>query len=245
VGDVLDEGAVRADDEHALAAQPVRVREQEPRRAVQPDRGLPRPRAALHDEHALGLVRDQPVLVGLDRLDDVAHALVAAALQLIEQEVAERARLVANRTAERLVRDVQQPAALGAEAPAAIDALRDDRRRRVERPRRRRLPVHDHDALVVLVDPAAADVQGVPLVHVDPPEADPALGVLVASERARLPGLERKGREFARGGIERAADPLAHALQARVGVEIGLLGGEIGVRHGGRVFCLQGDDGEE
>ncbi len=91
------------DDEHA--AQLLAVRVEEPRGAVQPDRRLPGARAALHDERALGLGRDQPVLVGLDRRDDVAHAPLAAALELFEQEVRD-ARALDRGAVERLVGDV-------------------------------------------------------------------------------------------------------------------------------------------
>jgi hypothetical protein len=79
---VVHEGRVRPDDEHA--AQPLAVRVEEPGRAVQPDRGLAGAGPALHDERALWLGCDQPVLVRLDRGDDVAHSHVAAALELLE-----------------------------------------------------------------------------------------------------------------------------------------------------------------
>ena len=83
--DVLHEGRVRPDDEHA--PEPVAVRVEQERGAVQPDGRLARPGTALHDERRLGLARDQVVLVGLDRGDDVAHARVAGAVELLEQEV--------------------------------------------------------------------------------------------------------------------------------------------------------------
>ena len=140
VRDVVHEGRVRADDEHA--AQPLAVRVEEPRGAVQADRRLAGARPALHDERALGLGRDQPVLVGLDRGDDVAHAHVAAAFELLEQEVRD-ARALDRAPVERLVGDVGETPALGAEAASLLDAVRRLRRRRVERPRRGRLPVHD------------------------------------------------------------------------------------------------------
>ena len=197
VRDVLDERPVRPDDEHALAAEPLRVRKQEPGRAVEPDCCLARARPALDDQHTVGLVGDQPVLVGLDRLDDVAHPLVAAPLELFEQEVAERAGLVAGGAAERLVGDVEEAPALGPEAAASRDPLRHDGSRRVEGPCRRRLPVDDDDALVVLVNPAPTDVPRVALLHVQTAEADAALGVLVAPKCLRLPFLERERGELA------------------------------------------------
>ncbi len=54
---------------------------------METDCGLPRSRSALDDERRLGLASDQPVLVGLDRRDDVAHAVVARAIELLEEEV--------------------------------------------------------------------------------------------------------------------------------------------------------------
>jgi hypothetical protein len=42
------------------------------------------PGPPLDDERRLGVTRDQPVLVGLDRRDDVAHVRLAAALELVE-----------------------------------------------------------------------------------------------------------------------------------------------------------------
>ena len=51
---------------------------------MQADRGLARPRPALDDERRFRVACDQVVLVGLDRRDDVAHALVAGAIELLE-----------------------------------------------------------------------------------------------------------------------------------------------------------------
>ena len=65
----------------------------------------------------VGSARDQAVLVGLDRRDDVAHVRVAVALELLEQEVADGG-AVDDRAVERLVGDVEQPPPVGAEAAA-------------------------------------------------------------------------------------------------------------------------------
>ena len=59
---------------------------------MQPDRGLAGARPALDDERGRRVARDEPVLVGLDRRDDVAHVRVAVALELLEQEVVDRGR---------------------------------------------------------------------------------------------------------------------------------------------------------
>jgi hypothetical protein len=90
---------------------------------MEADGRLPGARPALHDERAFGLGRDQPVLVGLDRGDDVAHPYVATALELLEQEVGDACAL--DRAAvERLVGDVGEAPALGAEAASLLDAVR-------------------------------------------------------------------------------------------------------------------------
>ena len=65
----------------------------------------------------VGSARDQPVLVGLDRRDDVAHVRVAVALELLEQEVADGG-AVEDRAVERLVGDVDHAPSLRAEAAA-------------------------------------------------------------------------------------------------------------------------------
>ena len=68
-------------------------------------------------------MRDQPVLIGLDRRDDVAHVQVAVSLELLEQEITDRS-AVDDRAVERLVGDVEQPPAVGAETTAQRDAVR-------------------------------------------------------------------------------------------------------------------------
>ena len=83
---------------------------------MQADGGLAGAGAALDDEDAVRLAGDQAVLVGLDGGDDVAHVLVAAALELLEQDVRDAVDDVAGRAVERLVVEVEQRAALGAEA---------------------------------------------------------------------------------------------------------------------------------
>src|SRR6185503_17951864 len=68
---------------------------------------------------------------------------------------------------------------------------------------------------------------------VDPPEAEPALGVLVGAQPARRPVLDRLLGHVRRAGLGRAQQRLAHPVEAVVGrVDVALLGREIGVRHG-------------
>ena len=203
---------------------------------MQPDRGLARSRPALDDEGRFRVAGDQVVLVGLDRRDDVPHSLVADAVELLEQEVVDRGGRVRERAVEGLVADAGQRAAACAEAPPQGDAVRLGRRRRVERPRRGRLPVDDQRALVVVVHPAAADVDRVRgLLGVDPPEAEPALGVLEGAKTRGRPVLDRLRGLLGRRCARRLQQRLAHAVERRVGlVDVRLLGRQIRVRHRGR-----------
>ena len=218
VRDVFHERAVRPDDEYAAPGVALALGVDQPRGPVEPDRGLARSGAALDHERTVGRMGDQAVLVGLDRRDDVAHVAFAAPVQLLEQEVAD-ARTVERRAVERLVGDVEQLASLRTEAAAERDALRILRRGRVERPRGGRLPVDDDLVALVVVHPAAADVQR-PLdrLEVEPAEQETAFGVLEGREPLRRPRIERGLRDLAVGGIGGTSDDVAHALEARVGV---------------------------
>ena len=231
--DVVHEGRVRADDEHA--PQLVSVGVEEKRGAVEADRGLARARPALDDQRRLGLARDQAILVGLDGRDDVAHVGIAAALQLLEQEVVDPGG-VDDGAVERLVGDVEYAPPLRAEAAAERDAVRVGGGRRVERTRSRCLPVDDHDLVRVVVHPAAADVERIlGTLDVEPAETEAALGVGEGPEAAGRPALDRLGRDLGRARARRADDDLAHAGEARVGViDVRLLRREIRVTHGRR-----------
>ena len=199
---------------------------------MQTDRGLARPRAALDHERPVGGVRDQAVLVGLDRGDDVAHPRLAAAVELLEQEVSD-ARAVEGRAVERLVGDVRQPSAGGAEAPAERDALRVDRRGGVEGSGRGRLPVDDELPLLGVLHPATTDVERpLDIVEVEAAKEEPALGVLVGDEPLRAPGLERQRGDVLVGRVRRPCDHVAHLVEGGVGtVDVRLLGGQIRVTH--------------
>ena len=236
--DVLHEGAVRPDDQHAAAGIALAFGVDQPRRAVEADRRLAGAGAALDDERTVRRMGDQPVLIGLDRRDDVAHVAFAGPLQLFEQEVADT-RAVECRAVEGLVGDVEQLASLRAEAAAERDALRILRRRRVERARGRRLPVDDDLVALVVVHPAAADVQR-PLdrLEVEPAEEEAALGVLEGGEPLHGPGVECGLRDLAVGGVGSAHDDVAHVLEALVGVvDVRLLRFQLGVAHASESSC--------
>jgi hypothetical protein len=230
VRDVVHEGRIGADDEDPPQLGAVRV-EQE-RRAVQPDRGLPGAGAALDDERRRRGARDQAVLVGLNRRDDVAHARVTAALELLEQEVVDR-RHVLERAAERLVADVDQPPALGAEAAPQRHAVRLRGRRGVEGARGGRLPVDDQHALLVVVDVAAPHVERLELdVDVDAAEAEASLRVGEREQPPRRPLLDRLRRDLADGDVGGVHERVARLVEVGIRpVDVGLLRREIWMRH--------------
>ena len=202
---------------------------------MEADGGLPGAGAALDDERRVGAARDEAVLVRLDRGDDVAHASVAHAIELLQEEVVDGRGSIRERPVERLVADAREPPPLRPEPAAQSHAVGLGRGRRVERARRRRLPVDDDDALVV-VYPAAAHVErAFGGIDVDPAEAEAALGVLEADETPRRPGLDRLGRDLRRAGRGGPEEDLPHLVEALVGVvEVRLLGREIRVRHASR-----------
>jgi len=194
--------------------------------------GLAGARAALDHERHVGVVGDQPVLVGLDRRDDVAHVPAARSLELLEQEVADGG-AVEHRSIERLVCDVEQTAPVGAEAAAQRDAVRVVGRRGVEGPRRRCLPVDDDLLLLLVVHPAAPDVERPRhLLEVEPAEAEPALRILVRPQPPGGPGVHRGLRDFAVHRVACARDRPAHPLEVVVRpVDVRLLLLQVRVAH--------------
>ena len=86
--------------------------------------------------------------------------LRAATLELFEQDVGDAARERRAGAVEWLVDEIEQQPAFNPEAPARRDSLRRERRRRVERPRGRRLPVDD-ERFVTLVEPVLLVVMGI------------------------------------------------------------------------------------
>ncbi len=216
--------------------QLVALRVQQPRGTVQADGGLAGAGAALDHERRVRIVGDQPVLVGLDRGDDVPHVHVAPPLELFEQEVADRC-TVHDRPVERLVGDVEQPASVGAEAPAQRHPVGILRRRRVERSRSRRLPVDDELPLLVVVHPAPAHVQRARhRLEVEPAEAEPAFRVLERVQALRRPCVHCRLRDLAVHLVAGGGEDIAHPLEVLVGaVDVRLLGGQLGMAHGAKL----------
>ena len=188
-----------------------------------------------------GLAGDEAVLIGLDRGDDVAHPAFARMVELLQEEVLDARDRVLERAVERFVAQVEEPTALRAEAAAERDAVRVVGRRRVERPRSRSLPVDDERLRIVVVHPAPPHVDGgVVAVDVDAAEAETAFRVGQRLQSADAPALDRLRCDLGRRGRRRALDRRPRALERGVGVvDVGLLGRELGVRHGSSVLAVR------
>ncbi|GAA3092120.1 hypothetical protein GCM10020001_004220 [Nonomuraea salmonea] len=154
-GDVAEEGAVGAEDEHARPFEPAAVGVEQVRGAVQADGGLAGARRALDAQRGVEAGADEVVLLRLDGGDDVAHGADAGAFDLGGEDPA----LALLALAEPLVLEARQGGAGPAEAAAYGDALRVAGACPVEGPRDRRAPVDHHGRPAVLTrDVAAADV---------------------------------------------------------------------------------------
>ncbi len=198
---------------------------------MEADRGLPRARPALDDERRLGLASDQAVLVGLDGRDDVAHAVVARTLELLEQEVVDGGRSVGERAVERFVADAGERLAFHAETTTQRDSVRIRRGGGVEGPCRRCLPVDD-DHAVVVIDPAPPDVERIlGCVEVEPAEAERSVGIVVAAQAPDRPRLDRLGRDVGRAGAPQS------------GRAPGACGRDTRTRDRGRPARREGQDG--
>ena len=199
---------------------------------MEADRGLPRAWSALDDERRLGFARDQTVLIGLNRRDDVAHAVVARAVELLEQEVVDGCSSVDERACERFVADAGERPALDSETTAQRDPVRLRRSGGVEWPCRGRLPVDDNHAVLV-VDPAPPDVERIlGCVEVEAAEAERPVGIVVAPKPPDRPRLDRLGRDIGRARGRRADEHLAHLVETLVCViEVALLGGKVRMGH--------------
>ena len=123
--DVGRVGARGADDEDAAGLEAAPVGVEQVGRPVQGDDGLAGAGAARDLGDAAGAGADRLVLVGLDRRDDVAHALAAAAGQGRH---------------ERAVADDDEVVGRLGDHEVVLDAD-DDRGPRLRRTRRRRTPI--------------------------------------------------------------------------------------------------------
>ena len=185
--DVADERLVRADDEHAFAAE-LRVGVQQPGGAVQADGRLPGAGAALDDERAFGVARDQLVLVGRDRRDDLAHLADALARDVLDDRVGE---VVLELRVERLVDEAEHLALLDVQAAPPSDAVRVLLGRGVERLGGGGAPVDREQVVGRAVDGVAADVERVAVGAVDAAEVQRAARFGVHADALPAHRLER------------------------------------------------------
>jgi hypothetical protein len=179
VGDITEEAGRRAHDQDTAPGQPGAVRVQQVRHAVQRHRGLAGARAALHDDSAGQWHPDDPVLLGLDRGDDVAHPRAARRGQSGEQGrvgrgiragpgCAEVEHVVVQCDDAFLRPDTGQP-----QAPAPGDTVRRCNGGAVEGPGGRCPPVDQRGLAVGVGEPDAADVGGRAGRVVEPAEGQP------------------------------------------------------------------------
>lgn len=87
LGDVRQEGAVGTEDQHAAAADALRVGVEQIRGPVQPDGGLAGARGALHTHGGAQISSYEIVLLGLDGRGDVPHGPDAGPLDLPQHDV--------------------------------------------------------------------------------------------------------------------------------------------------------------
>ena len=190
LGDVGDEHAVRPHDEHALARE-LGVGVEQPRGAVQADRGLAGAGAALHDERAVGRQADQLVLLRRDRRDDLAHLADALARDVVDDRLGE----VLLPGLELLVDEPEHGAILDVEPAPAADAARVGRRGGVERLGGRRPPVDRQQAVALVGDRVPPDVERPVSRPVDPPEVQRPARAGVRAEALEPHPLEHLLRE--------------------------------------------------
>ena len=168
--DVGRVGAGRADDEDAAGLEAAAVGVEQVGRAVQRDDGLAGAGAAGDLGDAAGAGPDRLVLVGLDRRDDVAHPLAAAAGQgRHERAVADDDEVVGRLGDHEVVLDADDGRAAAAQDAAAQHAHRLGRGRAVEGGGGRGAPVDDERLVVVVADAEAADVADLAVARRAPP----------------------------------------------------------------------------
>ena len=265
--DVADESGAGADDQYAAAGEgcealplcrrqisrelasltplemPFAVGVEQVGDAVQRDRGLPGPRAALDDHDAGERQPDDRVLLGLDRRDDVAHRRPARRLQCGEQRRIGRGSGI-GAAVQHVVVESGDPLvgrrSRELEMPSPGHAERRRQRRAVERPGGGCPPVDERTLPVRGVgEPDAADVARRLVGVVEPAEAETRAGggqradpfrPAVHGDVALPPGAEfpagRRGQHAPRppggrrqfGGEERMqpADPPGLRLRLRL-----------------------------
>ncbi len=173
---MVQERRVGADHQHPVPFDSIALGVQQVGDAMQCHHRLAGARPAL-DHHYPGMVvPDDLVLLGLDRRDDVAHAVAARRIDRGQQRGIPA--FIAGGAAEDLVGEVDDPTSQGVELAAQTHVLRGSGRRDVERARRGRPPIEQQRfVFVVLVENAdAADVRTSAGHAVEPAETESAVG---------------------------------------------------------------------
>lgn len=256
LADVVEEGGVGADDQHARLGQLLAEGVEQVGGAVQRHGRLAGAGTALHDQHALVLGADDRVLLALDGLHDVVHVAGARGVERGQQRalaahaarVLDGARATGGGQVQVFVVDRRDPPVAGAQVPAPDDAVRRGGGGQVERPGQRGAPVQQQRFVVVFLveDAEPADVAALAVavggvgaaVQIDAPEAQAVLGGIVFGQ---VLGVELGERLAFGAGLRGAAGLQQHRRQAFLGVgahlveslveqaQVRLLVGQVGV----------------
>ena len=199
LGDVVQEGVVGSDDQHARAAQPLGIGVEQVRGPMQPHRGLAGAGRALDAQRRVQLGPDEVVLVGLDGGHDVAHRADPRSLDLLAEQIGPQAQHLA--PIEVFVLVGRQLAVVESEAPPQPYVHPIGRCRPVERPRDGRAPVDDDGVALLITDMSPADVQ-----HLDAAAVGIAVG---ATEERRCVWIRGQGGKSLRA---HSAEPVTRQL---------------------------------
>jgi hypothetical protein len=213
---------VGADDEHPLPREPLAMGIEQPRRAVQSDRGLAGAGGALDADTRAGVAAHDLVLLGLDGRDDVAHRPDARALDLGGQDraapggrrrVGQMLVLVCRELAPRRPRTGVAGSHPHRGGPGgAVEGRRDSARQSMTRGRRR-----------IVADVAAPDIPPLAAGAVEPTEEQGRAGVVAEGFGPVVEGPCEVCGGDGIGGLDlERLRALAHARQGVAGgVEIG------------------------
>ena len=184
--DVPQEDRRRADEEHTRLRDALTVPIEEVGRAVEGDGRLPRARTALDDEGAGQVAADDPILLRLDRGDDVAHPARATSVERChERALALQSGpllLIEPLEVEHVVLDTcHGPCARGDMTPSD-QAAGLSGGGAVEGLGRGRTPIHEQLRAVLSGEADASDVGRLPIGGIDASEAESVLRRLIADQ---------------------------------------------------------------
>ena len=250
--DVAEKGRIRPDHKDALALERKPMGVEQVGRPVQSHRHFACPRTSLHDQDSGQRAADDLVLLSLNGRHDVPHTARPRALEGGEQHLrageAQADARIRPRGVEQLILQVYDPLPLGQEVTAAGEPHRMGARRPVERLGHGGPPV-DHQRLLIAVgNGQPADVEGLRRLRgsglgpIDPSEyqslsAD--LKLLQPPEAVAHPDVTfryglKSAPALAESVLQHGFRRGTHGREPFVRqVHVGLLGGNVGVRHNG------------